>query len=126
MQSIHTFLDRPVIVVLRDGRKLLGQMSSYDQFANVVLTSARERIHVGDVHGDIPLGLYIVRGENVVLVGELDGSDAGADPSQAVSAHEIVRLQATARAEKEELVKARRRVMRNRGMVVEADELNLY
>eukprot|EP01018_Ginkgo_biloba_P034942 Gb_06915 [translate_table: standard] len=40
--------------------------------ANVVLEKALERIIVGDVYCDIPLGLYVIRGENVVLIGELD------------------------------------------------------
>lgn len=39
--------------------------------ANAVLESACERAIVGDLYCDIPLGLYIIRGENVVLIGEL-------------------------------------------------------
>ena len=39
--------------------------------ANVVLEGACERVIVGDLYCDIPLGLYIIRGENVVLIGEL-------------------------------------------------------
>ncbi len=30
------------------------------------------RIHVGDVYGDIPRGVFVVRGENVVLLGEIE------------------------------------------------------
>nr|GMD32263.1 sm-like protein LSM1B [Ipomoea batatas] len=39
---------------------------------NAVLEGACERLIVGDLYCDIPLGLYIIRGENVVLIGELD------------------------------------------------------
>jgi len=39
---------------------------------NAVLENALERIIVGDLYCDIPLGLYVIRGENVVLIGELD------------------------------------------------------
>jgi U6 snRNA-associated Sm-like protein LSm1 len=39
--------------------------------ANVVLERAIERIIVGELYCDLPLGLYIIRGENVVLIGEL-------------------------------------------------------
>lgn len=39
--------------------------------ANVVLEGALERIIVGELFCDLPLGLYIIRGENVVLIGEL-------------------------------------------------------
>ena len=31
-----------------------------------------ERIHVGKCYGDIPRGVFVVRGENVVLLGEID------------------------------------------------------
>ncbi|CAA3008759.1 sm LSM1B [Olea europaea subsp. europaea] len=40
--------------------------------ANAVLEGACERVIVGDLYCDILLGLYVIRGENVVLIGELD------------------------------------------------------
>lgn len=40
--------------------------------ANLVLQDAFERIFSGNRYGDVPKGVYIVRGENVVLVGEID------------------------------------------------------
>lgn len=39
--------------------------------ANLLLQDTIERIHVGKEYGDIPRGLFIVRGENVVLMGEV-------------------------------------------------------
>jgi hypothetical protein len=39
--------------------------------ANIVLADASERHVVGKKYGDIPLGLNIIRGENVVLLGEI-------------------------------------------------------
>lgn len=39
--------------------------------ANAVLEGACERVIVGDLYCDILLGLYVIRGENVVLIGEL-------------------------------------------------------
>lgn len=39
--------------------------------ANVVLQNACERVIVGELYCDVPLGLYVIRGENVVLIGEL-------------------------------------------------------
>lgn len=39
--------------------------------ANVVLEGAYERIVVEDAYGDIPLGLYVIRGENIVIMGEV-------------------------------------------------------
>lgn len=59
------------MVLLRDGRTLIGYLRSVDQFANIVLHRTIERIHVGKEYGDIPRGIFIVRGENVVLLGEI-------------------------------------------------------
>jgi len=39
--------------------------------ANLVLKDTIERIHVGQEYGDIERGVFIVRGENVVLLGEV-------------------------------------------------------
>jgi len=39
--------------------------------ANLVLQDAIERIFVGDIYGDIYAGIYVIRGENVVLLGEI-------------------------------------------------------
>lgn len=60
-----------MLVELRDGRILIGYLRTLDQFANFVLEDAIERIHVGSEYGDIPRGIYMIRGENVCLMGEL-------------------------------------------------------
>lgn len=65
-------LDKKLLVHLRDGRKLIGILRSFDQFANLVLQEVVERIIVGDQYGDIPLGWQVIRGENVVLLGQID------------------------------------------------------
>ena len=59
------------LVQLRDGRKIIGIMRSFDQFANIVLEQAVERIIVGKKFADVQLGLYVIRGENVVLLGQI-------------------------------------------------------
>jgi len=70
--SLAEELDAKMLVQLRDGRKIIGIMRSFDQFANVVLEEAFERIIVGQRYADVPLGLYVIRGENVVLLGKID------------------------------------------------------
>jgi U6 snRNA-associated Sm-like protein LSm1 len=44
------------MILLRDGRTLIGFLRSVDQFANLVLHKAIERIHVGDKYGDMERG----------------------------------------------------------------------
>ena len=64
--SLLEELDKKLMVLLRDGRTLIGYLRSVDQFANLVLHQTIERIHVGKCYGDIPRGVFVVRGENVV------------------------------------------------------------
>ncbi|KAJ9501853.1 hypothetical protein H2202_002815 [Exophiala xenobiotica] len=80
--------DKKLLLVLRDGRKISGILRSWDQFANLVLTDTRERYFVTTatatttttaesseprhLYCDIPRGTYLVRGENVLLLGEID------------------------------------------------------
>ncbi|KAB5564018.1 hypothetical protein DKX38_004072 [Salix brachista] len=70
--GLNVLASEKLLVLLRDGRKLMGILRSFDQFANAVLEGACERVIVGDLYCDIHLGLYVIRGENVVLIGELD------------------------------------------------------
>ncbi|KAF8332349.1 Sm-like ribonucleoprotein [Cantharellus anzutake] len=70
--SLSDFVDKKLVVLLRDGRKLLGVLRSYDQFANLVLESTIERVIYENSYSDIPRGLFCIRGENVVLCGEID------------------------------------------------------
>ncbi|KAM3066782.1 hypothetical protein ACMFMG_011851 [Clarireedia jacksonii] len=77
--------DKKLMISLRDGRKLIGVLRSWDQFANIVLQSTIERIFVAPptpptpdaipqpgLYADIPRGVFLVRGENVLLLGEID------------------------------------------------------
>ncbi|RAO66739.1 uncharacterized protein BHQ10_002751 [Talaromyces amestolkiae] len=64
--------DKKLVLVLRDGRKLIGVLRSWDQFANLVLQDTVERIYSGNLYAEEHVGLYLVRGENVLLLGEID------------------------------------------------------
>lgn len=77
-----------MVVSLRDGRKFFGVLRSFDQFGifwfffnlflrficfqgNLLLTDVYERYYVDLEYGEEYRGVYLIRGENVVLVGEL-------------------------------------------------------
>ncbi|KAI2468268.1 hypothetical protein F4781DRAFT_276179 [Annulohypoxylon bovei var. microspora] len=74
--------DKKLLVCLRDGRKLTGVLRSWDQFANLVLQSTVERIYATTsdpaesqpkgIFADQSHGIFLVRGENVLLLGEID------------------------------------------------------
>jgi hypothetical protein len=44
---------------------------SYDQFSNIVLEDCAERRCVNDTFCDEPVGLFILRGDQIVLLGEI-------------------------------------------------------
>jgi len=74
--SFDDLLDKRVLALLVDGRKIVGTLRSYDQFANIMIDEAYER-HIADsFFADVFLGVMIVRGENLALFGE--STDDGA------------------------------------------------
>lgn len=96
--------DKKLMISLRDGRKLIGILRSWDQFANIVLQSTVERIFVAPpspstpgavtqpgLYADVPRGLFLVRGENVLLLGEIDlDKDDDAPPGYEKADAELV------------------------------------
>jgi len=70
--SLLEQLDHRILIVLRDGRHLIGKLRSFDQFMNLILEDTCERVLLVGKYCDFPLGLYIVRGDNIVLLGEID------------------------------------------------------
>ncbi|KAK4984718.1 hypothetical protein LTR66_008400 [Elasticomyces elasticus] len=70
--SLLDLTDKKLMVALRDGKKLIGVMRSFDQFGNIVLQDTIERIFVKDLYADIDRGIFLIRGENILLLGEID------------------------------------------------------
>ncbi|CAG9835730.1 unnamed protein product [Diabrotica balteata] len=109
-------LDKKLMVLLRDGRTLIGYLRSVDQFANLVLHQTIERIHVGNEYGDIPRGVFIVRGENVVLLGEIDADKEGELPLTEVSVDDILDAQRKEQELKQEKQKLLSKALKERGL----------
>ncbi|XP_059857074.1 U6 snRNA-associated Sm-like protein LSm1 isoform X1 [Delphinus delphis] len=115
------------LVLLRDGRTLIGFLRSIDQFANLVLHQTVERIHVGKKYGDIPRGIFVVRGENVVLLGEIDLEKESDTPLQQVSIEEILEEQRVEQQTKLEAEKLKVQALKDRGLSIpRADTLDEY
>jgi len=67
---------------------------SFDQFSNMVLEEASERtVHRGSdgaiYFADVPLGVYIVRGDSMVMMGQIS-SDQGMTQVEAAELHQIM------------------------------------
>lgn len=157
-------VDKKILVSLRDGKKLIGVLRSYDQFANLVLQDTIERIHVGiDSEGtaaegeskdptrstsdkakrktankkggmickytDIWRGIYLVRGENVVLIGEidLDKEDDIIKQFEYHSLETVSQIQQKEIQQKADLVKKNEKILFDyRGFSKEGDEDDRY
>jgi U6 snRNA-associated Sm-like protein LSm1 len=128
--SLIEEVDKRLLVVLRDGRKIVGVLRSFDQFANVVLENTYERIIVGDKWGEKRLGLFIIRGENVVLLGEIDDDKehAAFNKMTQVSVAEIEQLSLEEKRIKDDQAKLKRKIMLDRGMNMETgfDDITQY
>lgn len=65
-----------VLILTVDGRTLLGTLLSTDQLTNLVLTNTVERIirtpEDDEPSSQIEHGLYLIRGDNVVICAEVD------------------------------------------------------
>lgn len=119
--SLLQELDKKLMVLLRDGKTLIGYLRSIDQFANLVLHRTIERIHVGKKYGDIPRGIFVVRGENVVLLGEVDPSREVLTELEQVSVEEILEIQRIEQEAKQEQERIRNKALKERGLTYHLD-----
>lgn len=70
--SLIEEIDKRIMIILRDGRHIVGRLRSFDQYMNLIMEETCERVLMPGKFCDIPLGLYIVRGDTIVLLGETD------------------------------------------------------
>ncbi|KNC48286.1 small nuclear ribonucleoprotein splicing factor [Thecamonas trahens ATCC 50062] len=84
MALLHQYLHQTVSVITNDGRVLVGVLKAFDQVTNVVLDECHERVYSLDAGvTTLPLGVYILRGDNVAMIGAIDEElDASLDLSQ--------------------------------------------
>lgn len=72
--AIVSSVDRKIFVLLRDGKLLFGVLRTFDQYANLILQHTVERIYLTaeNKYAEEELGIFMIRGENVVMLGEVD------------------------------------------------------
>ncbi|WAR22380.1 LSM1-like protein [Mya arenaria] len=102
--SLIEEIDKKLLVVLRDGRTLIGILRSIDQFANLVLHRTIERIHVGKKYGDIPRGIFI------------DVENEGNLPLEEVPIDEILEMQREEQITKQAEEDRKKKALIDRGM----------
>ncbi|KAI8919940.1 putative u6 snRNA-associated sm-like protein lsm8 [Powellomyces hirtus] len=72
MTEMQEWIDGMVAVVTNDGRIIVGALKGYDQTNNLILANSVERVFGEEGVEIIPLGLYIIRGDNVAALGNMD------------------------------------------------------
>lgn len=70
---LKEFTGRKVMLIMFDGRTVVGNLLGFDQTVNLVVDKAIERVFVlNEAPREVSLGLFCVRGDNVACVGLLD------------------------------------------------------
>ncbi|KAG5454247.1 hypothetical protein CRM22_002925 [Opisthorchis felineus] len=71
--ELEAYVGRMVNVITADGRTIVGTLKGFDNVINLVIKDSQERVF-SPTEGveQVPLGLFIIRGQNVALVGEID------------------------------------------------------
>ncbi|KAG7530134.1 hypothetical protein FFLO_05249 [Filobasidium floriforme] len=73
MSAISSFVNQQVQVILYDGRVIVGKLMGFDVRANIILADSVEREFSEDEGVEmVPLGLYMIKGDNVAMIGEID------------------------------------------------------
>ena len=71
--ALESYTGHTVAVVTQDGRMIVGTLKGFDQTANLILDESHERVFSSDAGvQQVVLGLYIIRGDNIAVVGEID------------------------------------------------------
>lgn len=71
--SLEPLVDQTISVITNDGRNIVGILKGFDQATNLILDESHERVYSTKAGVEqLVLGLYIIRGDNIAVVGELD------------------------------------------------------
>ncbi|CAF2138445.1 unnamed protein product [Brassica rapa] len=82
--GLESLVDQIISVITNDGRNIVGVLKGFDQATNIILDESHERVFsTKEGVQQLVLGLYIIRGDNIGVIGELDEElDASLDFSK--------------------------------------------
>eukprot|EP01083_Nonionella_stella_P228795 810550_1 len=70
--SLVEYIDKYMMIILRDGTVYIGELRTFDQFTNVVLEDAWIRNYIENKLYEKFIGTLLIRGDNVVFFAEID------------------------------------------------------
>jgi U6 snRNA-associated Sm-like protein LSm1 len=94
--------------------------------ANLVLQDTVERIYAGDMYAEVPCGIYVIRGENVVLLGEVCLETEDDIRLRRVDVEEVRQIQKQEREARLQQDKRRDQVLYKLGFSADFAETDLY
>lgn len=79
--GLAEMVNTTISVITSDGRQIVGLLKGYDQATNLILDECHERVYSTKTGVErLALGLYVIRGDNIAVVGEVDDDlDASID-----------------------------------------------
>ncbi|KAI9142384.1 hypothetical protein BKA69DRAFT_1068006 [Paraphysoderma sedebokerense] len=91
---LRDYVDHIVEIITNDGRVIIGKLRGYDQTTNVILEKSEERIYGGEDGVETQeLGLYILRGDQIAIIGAIDPDKDAAINFASVQAEPIKPIQ---------------------------------
>ena len=90
-------------------------------FGNLVLHYTVERIQIGNRFADVPQGIFVIRGENVALLGEV-----GEDEGERHPAVDLIATLAAKEKKKEEISKLKIQAYLKYGMIYTPEDLYTF
>merc|ERR1712110_69116 len=71
--ELTNYVNQIVEIVTWDGRLIVGTLKGFDQNINLILNESHERVFSTTTGVEkVPLGLYVIRGDTVAMVGEVN------------------------------------------------------
>ncbi|RWS15411.1 N-alpha-acetyltransferase 38: NatC auxiliary subunit-like protein [Dinothrombium tinctorium] len=73
--ALEPYVNHTVSVITADGRNIVvsGTLKGFDQTINLILDDSHERVYsMSSGVEQVMLGLYIIRGDNIAVVGLVD------------------------------------------------------
>jgi U6 snRNA-associated Sm-like protein LSm8 len=70
---VEKLVGKTVNVITNEGRNFVGDLRSFDQKMNIIVSNCKERIYSPTAAVEVAdVGLYFIRGDNIAVIGEID------------------------------------------------------
>ena len=71
-EALSKYLNNQMQVVTSDGSIIIGKLIGYDSSVNLIISNTIMRIFSLTGTETLDLGLYVIRGDNIVLIAQVD------------------------------------------------------